>query len=774
MALLPNEIFIGSLTEPQYYFKNHNLMLGGAKGSFNLDILGNELSIDQFTFEIRYDENAPMAYSPTNADVYLDTNNKIYLVIPTGRIPQSKYLTDVEYATPVWWFVNSNRIAKGYVKSIERKARYVWQVTCMSGIGLLEDKMHVGGIYNGVLCRNVLSEIVNGAFEYGITTEVGNTRIYGWLPYDTARNNLHRLLFAVGASMRQGVNVDYNVVYLSPNTVSVPSSRIALGGSVQMQSPATGAEITEHGFSALASDTVVSLYDNTQGDVGAADNLTVTFSEPMHDLTTTGTLTVNESGANYAVVSGTGTLSGKRYTHSKSIVAVGDTTSDKRNVKRVEDNCLVSTANSWNVAQRVLSYFQSAKTVKAKILLNAEKPGQNISMTDAYGEDVNAYLSKMDVVVTTVRGANCELIEGYTPDYNGNNFTNRLLVDADGTWTVPAGVTMIRIVLIGGGNGGTGGYDGKRGMGGLADYFFPNFDVQFYWVINEDYLETAYWLHGNSSVPGGDAGNPGASGNVYVATVTVEPGEVLTFTVGSGGVGGAKNGGVGTVGLPTSVTSSAGWTLTSADGVPSEIGYHDVIGNITVALPGEVGHQGGAGGITDTTDNINHLRANLGGDGYQGGSVGQWRGGKGGKGLIDNLLQYHPRPEYPNQVSAGGGGGAAWGANGGDAGNAEKYNSAGYGSYRSGKPGNGANAVAPTKPTYGCGGGGGNGGGSGGNCAGFTCNLSQGQGGGIIEDNKIGWGDDVIPQGGGSNYGGKPGNGSAGGDGGDGCGLIYF
>lgn len=766
MALLPNEIFIGSLTEPQYYFKNHNLMLGGAKGSFNLDILGNELSIDQFTFEIRYDENAPMAYSPTNADVYLDTNNKIYLVIPTGRIQQSKYLTDVEYATPVWWFVNSNRIAKGYVKSIERKARYVWQVTCMSGIGLLEDKMHVGGIYNGALCKNVLSAIVNGAFEYGITPEVGNTRIYGWLPYDTARNNLHRLLFAVGASMRQGVNVDYNVVYLSPNTVSVPSSRIALGGSVQMQSPATGAEITEHGFSALASDTVVSLYDNTQGDVGAADHLTVTFSEPMHDLTPTGTLTVNESGVNYAIVSGTGTLSGKRYTHSKSIVAVGDTTSDKRNVKRVEDNCLVSTANSWNVAQRVLSYFQSAKTVKAKILLNAEKPGQNISMTDAYGEDVNAYLSKMDVVVTTVRGANCELIEGYMPDYQGNNFTQRTLIDANGTWTSTK-QQIIRIVLIGGAAGGQGGYDGKRGMGGRPDPFFPK-DYQFSSDNDTELgLFAWYWSGSNQNpVPGGAAGSPGASGNILIATVEVAAGEVLTFTIGAGGAGGAKNGGAGTAGLPTSVSSSAGWTLTSADGVPSEIGYRDVIGNVTLALPGELGHQGGAGGMADTVD----FTACKGGDGLAGGSVGQWRGGKGGKGNTWDLSGSTLRPK-PCKISAAGGGGAAWGANGGDGSPAEKLSNTGYGSYRSGKPGNGANAVAPDKPTYGCGGAGGNGGGSGGNCAGMTGYYTDGTN--PVDAFSIGWGDDApVPPA--QDAGGKAGSGSVGGDGGDGCGILYY
>lgn len=763
---LDNNIRLGSLDDPSYIYRNRQIVLNSPRGTFSLDTIGNELSVDEFSFIVRYNDDVTMAYSPTNADVYVDTNNRIYLVASTGRTPAREYLTDVVYGTPVWWYVAGAKFAKGYVKSIDRVAKSQWKITCMSGIGLLNDKTHVGGLYTGALCRNVVADLVGGAFAYGIANEVGNTRIYGWLPYDTARNNLHRLLFAIGASLQQGINVDYNIIYLGSNTVTVPSSRVALGGSVQLQIPATGAEVTEHGFSALASDEVVSLYDNTQGDAGTANNLTVVFSDPMHDLSTTGTLVINESGVNYAVVSGTGTLTGKKYTHSKSIVAVGDTTSAARNIKRVEDNCLVSTANSWNVAQRVFSYYQSAKTVKAKMLLNSEKPGQNLAMTDAFGEAVNAYLSKMEVLVTTVKGASCELIEGYTPDYQGNNFTQRALIDANGTWTVPDGVTMIRIVLIGGGSGGTGGYDGKRGMGGRPDPFFPK-DYQFSSDNDTELgLFAWYWNGGNQNpVPGGAAGSPGASGSILVSTVAVNPGDVLTFDIGAGGAGGAKNGGDGATGLPTSVSSSAGWTFTSADGVPSEIGYRDVIGNITLALPGEAGHQGGAGGMSDTVD----FTACKGGNGLAGGSVGQWRGGRGGKGNTWDLIG--GLNAKPCKISAGGGGGAAWGANGGDGSPAEKLSNTGYGWYRSGKPGNGANASAPDKPTYGCGGGGGNGGGSGGNCAGMTGYYAEGTS--PADAFEIGWGDDTTAPFD-KDKGGKPGNGSIGGDGGDGCGILYY
>lgn len=730
--------------------------------------------------------------------IYGNDHGKIYLLKPK---PAKEYLADVPYGTPCWWNVDGSLMAKGYVSKIERTSRYSWQITCTSGIGMLDERMHIGKIYSGETFREVFYDICplitnGGVFNTKIESGLAAAQVYGWLPIDTARNNLHRLLFALGAAMRQRKNnnsvYDYDCLYLSSAHTTVPAERVALGGSVTLRLPATGAEVTEHAFSALESDEEITLYDNTQGDTGAADGLTVVFQQPMHDLQTTGTLTIDESGDNYAVVSGTGTLSGKAYTHSRTAVSVGDTSSNSASVKRVTDNCLVSVANSINVARRVLSFYQSAKTVKAKLRLVSEKCGDNLSLTDAWGEAITAFLSKMEVSVTSVRAAQCELIEGYFPGNNGNKFTNRVLITASGTWTVPAGVDTIRVVLIQGGTGGSGGWNGHDGWGGypaegdpadgqlqrVHDYADPP-----HYPVPGDHtvVEARSYMYGSDrqrGEPGGAAGLPGDPGKILVATKSVVEGEILTFTVGSGGAGGAVGGGAGQTGGETEVVSDhleemQTWSRSSADGAISEVGYHDTLGNRDYALPGEAGHAGGAGGMSDTAS---VAFGNSGAKGRNGESVGSYSGGAGGKGIaIDGGWGFVG--ETNDTASGGGGGGAAWGAKGGAGGAARYTKTSVYDDdpefiIYSGAGGAGANAAAPAVPTYGCGGGGGNGGGSGGNVGGTLVFVWSQMENNAAQDflglRKNGYQPITL-------YGGgKGGNGSAGGQGGPGVAIIYY
>ena len=807
---LPNSILIGSRTVPVYRYTNRNIVLNSAKGTFSLDTIGNELAVDQFSFTVRYNADAPTAYSPTDADAYRDTNGRIYIVrggTGTGRTA-AEYLTDIAYGTPVWWDTGTKRIAKGYVQQIERINRYAWTVTCMSGIGLLDDKYHVGGIYNGATVGSIFEEIVGDAFStrHAAGTsgaEVWNTRVYGWLPYDKARANLHRLLFAVGASMlpRKGASsiYDYELAFLGEAApISVPTSRVSLSASVTTKVAVTGVEVTEHGFSALSSGEVVTLYDNTQGDSGAANELMVIFSEPIQvdTLTTTETLSVVSAGVNFAVVSGTGTLTGKKYTHSRSIVSVGDTSGTDRQVKRVTDNCLVSTANSINVANRVLAYFRSAKAIKSKILLDNEAPGDNLTMIDGFGDEVTAYVSKIELLVTSVRGASCELIADYVPDDHGNNFENRDLITTDGgTWTATKD-GVIKVVLIQPGTGGQGGWNGHDGAGhtpsgGLWGDEAEDNELNYAtrWVEAEGATqETYYWDTGSggrqNAQPGGEPGQPGASGKILVMIRQVSAGEMLTFGIPEGGAGGAGQGdndapAAGVSPGETTVSSSAGWSGSTADGARSEVGYRDILapgGGATYALPGENGIAGGYGGMSDTASLSKSI---YGGAGLPGQAVGQWAGGKGGKGVvIDALDPFGYIAGVDDTSSGGGGGGAAYGANGGNGGNAindfewvdpdtRQYSWYIY----SGKGGAGADALPPDQPTYGCGGNGGNGGGGGGNIGGTTTWFYNSLNAGAharLGVRTVGHNPVPHPFG-----GGKGGQGSKGGQGGDGAAIVY-
>lgn len=799
-SALNNDIYIGAISAPMYHYTNDEIVLNSAKGSFETDIIGNELSVDTFSFVVRYDPETMVAYSPIGKKGYKTSDNKLYLL---SRPAAKFYLSEIKYGVECWWFVSGQRMAKGYVKTVDRITKYTWKITCVSGIGLLDERMHRGGIYTGQTFGSIYNSIVGTAFPSSVASAVKQTPVYGWLPYDTARKNLHRLLFAVGASLWQpagtinnpsSLRYDYSIIFLDTKVINVPSSRIALAGSVQMQTPSNTAEVVEHGFAALPSDEVITLYDNTTGESGAANHTLIVFNDPMHDISAESGIVIHDSGVNFAEISGTGKLTGKKYTHNEQLITVTNgAAGDAKRTKRVTDNCLVSFANSYNVARRILAYYSTSKSVKSKIIVDSERCGRYLSMTDSFGDKTQAYLAKMDILVTTVKGATIEMVEGYQHEYYGNNFTHHVLLTSSGTWTVPEGVDLIRIVLIGGGQGGQGGTDGHWGAGAYPPTFGDSAVGELSYMDGEvspsipgyPGLKACmyYYEEGNQpTVPGGSAGKPGEQGKVLVSTVDVEPGQVLTISIGARGTGGARgaNGGSGAMGATggdTTVTSGS-MALTSADGLQSEIGYYDAYDDKTYALPGVIGTDGGAGGMVNNTPSFNSLGIN----GLAGGKVLTWNGANGGFG---KKLSYwiNTNPKTYQMATGGGGGGAAYGNRPSAAGRNAVYTDSNQGQFlrylTSGQGGDGADADAPADKTghYGDAGDGGHGGGSGGNTGGVIWYYFDSEVPELDRPIRLGLAMDeethqyLGPTG---YHGGAPGKGSRGGHAGQGCAIIYW
>ena len=761
MAVLANDIRVGSASRPTYQWKDEKIALGTPHGIFSVDILGNELTIDTFSFTITWNIDAPLVYAPYGKDGYLTQDSKVYLLKKPSGYGQN-FLKDVYPGTPVFWYVAGSVFAKGYLENVQRVGKYLYKITCFSGIGLLDSKTHYGGMYSGVATSTILSSIIGSSFTYTVDADVGSVAVYGHLPYDTARNNLHRLLFAIGAVLMKKSDGNYNIEFLKNTMTNVPTSRIALNGKTEYTIPADAAEITEHSFFALNSDEVKTLFDNTNGS--SVDHQLVIFDDPMHDLTVTGNLTMNESSVNHAVVTGVGTLIGKKYTHNSMLIRKGV---GSNNVKKVEDNELVSFANSYYVADRVYSYYTSTKQIDAKIMLENEKPGQLLSLRDAFGDPTNAYLSRADVLVTTVKGAQCRLISGFVPGANGNNFNNRALITSNTTWTVPSGVTRIRIVLIGGGQGGQGGYDGANGLDSTTDPGLVHGGQSL------EYTES-YWYYPDGEQPaalGGNPGQPGAKAAFLVSDQSVTAGTVITIAVGVGGAGGARNGVDGDAGTPTTAQASSFGTISSDDGVSTYEGFNDPVSGITYAIDGVSGVKGGDGGLTYPYGEIPPDGESVVG-GYRGDNVETWSGGAGSNGVEWHSTTPMPGGLYMwmSSMAGAGGGGAAHGLNGNNAANANYsdhweqihgYDIHVYDFY-GGNGGNGANAVAPTRPTiYGQGGTGGNGGGAGGNAGGLSLWVHS--------DSYQTPTFNTHP-----GTGGTGGQGSPGSQGANGCAIIYY
>lgn len=673
-----NKIVIGPPTNPLFEFNNDQLRQVDVvmRSSFS----GDELAYDQLN-------GATFAGEPwdliSNEFYDLYSNEGYQLVSSPANLTE-----EIPAETAIRYYVNDALMGKFYSMPAERENTLVYDVVAVSAIGLLVRRIHKGGLYNGQTIAQVLTEIIGGAFPFSCSADVSSTEVYGWLPYTKdARENLHQLLFAYGVMVYKDANGDVYFDFADTQLkTTIDDDNVYQNGSVKPIEPATKVRVAEHSFYQLSTDQQYTLFDNTAAV--AASNLLVLFDNaPIHDLTATGTLQIIESGVNYAVVSGMGMLTGKAYTHTKQVYEEG---TNDGNVLEFTQQTLVNQLNSVNVVRRLLNYYGVTAELSTDIQVTTEKPVQLVQLTNPYKEQTNAYIREMTITGLATVKARCAMLADFTPTKGGNNYQNRELFTASSTFTVPAGITQLRVVLGQGGTGGQAGYNGTDGTDGT----------------NSD--------SGDEGI-GGAVGSAGAAGKVAIFVVSVTPGDVAQINIGAAGAGGAENGALGTVGGETTLTIN-GATYTSASGTIPENGYIDQIGGNVYALAGESGDYAGTkGGV---------IRENTW---YNGTDLvtddGTFLGGRNGH---TASYEYSGGKRYG---IGGGGSGAAYGANGNNGSDGYASNSSQYGGNGADGPDALPSAYTPSLSSGGKGGNGGAGGGAGGGVINGRSYIVLGKGG---------------------------------------------
>jgi len=293
------------------------------------------------------------------------------------------------------------------------------------------------------------------------------------------------------------------------------------------------------------------------------------------------------------------------------------------------------------------------------------------------------------------------------------------IFSASGSYTCPAGVTKVHVILRPGAGGGGGGGAGGTGFGGVT----------------------------GGGGGGGRGGGGGGAAQIVRTFLNVVPGTVYTVTVGAGGTGGAGSatttgggGGAGgvssfgslvTVGRLAVPIGGSGGTgggaggngtiaaagAAGATGGAVGIGYGNTIDVATVSTSGGIGGSAaggagaGAGNSTSTVPTF-YAMSNVGGNGGAAGTgAGGTHGGGGGGGAggCGGVGDFFP---FYEQATPTGGNGTAGGQGG-------LGNNAGAG-------GNATNGTAASACTGGEGGAGGGGGGGAG--AGSTVGGTRGSG----------------------------------------------
>lgn len=332
------------------------------------------------------------------------------------------------YGSQVTFYKDDVLYGKYYLVSVERQTKNEYILNVQSSIGLLDDTMHYGGIYSGEYASAIIQDIIGGKIAYTEHNIFSKIKVYGWLPVATRRENLKQLLFAVGGCVKKK-NGD---VYFTTLTVDVPKAipenKVFDTGKITYDSPASRIEVVEHQFSKVDSAPSEEIYSGeivgssfvTPKGYSVSDAALVTWDKPYHSLTFSDcTLLNDEMGVNYAVVSSSGsaTISGKPYIHSKMIVSRDkENYNGKEKVAKVENATLVTLANSNSVAEKVMAYYNSPCTLSGAIVMDGEKPLDNITMPNQFEEENTGMIKSIEGTLgKQITRGELELRIGYNP-----------------------------------------------------------------------------------------------------------------------------------------------------------------------------------------------------------------------------------------------------------------------------------------------------------------------------------------------------------------------
>lgn len=663
-----------------------------------------------------------------------------------------------QYGEVVRYFHSGSQFGKFYLEEIEQVGPIDWRFNCISDIGLLVSSDHYGGLYSGEKASVVIADVIGGIIPYTLDAALQEVEIYGWLKKASRRDNLRDVLFAIGGTIRRDAEGNCVIAPYEADPEPYPilsSSFYKTGGSVTGGTPATQAVLTEHAFAARDTDVVETLFD---GEIVGEEIVTpkgstvtgiiVVFDEPHYDLTAQ-SATILESGVNYAVLgsSAYGLLTGKKYTHTQRTLTRDGEATGTPNIVQSSKCALVNIRNSPSVADRVIAFYGYATKVTTDLVLTTQKPGDFVSFTDPYGISREGYIQSLEITMSKVMKALATIVCNFVPPVDVPMYFHHELIFSNTEWTVPEGVTSVRVVCIGGGPGGYSGGAGKRG--GTSSRTRSGSDRQ--WNTKYAYRDASVGGTGGVAGPGAATG-----GKVYSTTIEVTPGQKFQITIGQGGAGAPTNPSEDPVaGSPGSATTFG--TISSESGDPVENGYFEEVTGHTYGKKGSPGIAGGDGVGVDPDNegdgrSFSPIKIPAG--------VGSWVPGM----AQDNTVYSSSSSGSSNSeagrltigICRGLGGGAAQGANGGSSG--EKTRVGGNGATPTSVP------AVVTNP--GDGGNGGHGGGGGGGFGGYGQERFRSGSTGVMPTGSVSAGSASTP--------GSGGNGGPGGKGAPGACFLYY
>ena len=668
----------------------------------SIGLIGESLDIDTFEFYAysEYELHPILLLADKNGKALTTSEGKYILVKGKSDTDPTQFAEIGQEITLSYTDSSNNTIVLGafLVQDVEAVGKALYKFTCQTIFGIMATTPDDGGIFTGdTLATDEIEWLFGRAqyyalSQYDLTIDSGiddTVLLYGWLPYSTIKENLMHILFSLGYIIVWN-GTGWLLTTPARTSTTINDNTLQIGGTVTRVDRATYVELTEHAYFESALDRQVTILDNT-GDLKPASNTLIVFEQPMHDLDTTGTLAVGNSGVNFAYVTGVGTLTGYQYSHTQRVLS-GETTATSGRTLTISNETLVNSLNSQNVLKRVINLQESPQEADIDffpVVSSGTKLGDSATFKDTFGNTRTGVIENIKFNLSGNLKYRAKLALGFTPGPYGQNINNYKEFQGGigtQTWTIPDDITEITFVLGQAGSGGNGGYKGGDGASGTTGY-----------------RDQSTYGDGGNPGAGGNGGEGGSAGKVYTETISVTAGTTLTVNLGEGGSGGAKNHGSGGTGNHATLTYN-GTTYTSANGIIPETGYYNPLTGNIYSLSGASGYAGYSGGTV-------HWDSEVLAQGYGAGLNGASEWGS-------SQATYY----YRYALGGGGGGGTYYEQYSAaeDGGDGEYHYQSEEWDYSGGVGGDGADANDRTgRAYYGCGGMGGDGGGGGGGGGGF-------------------------------------------------------
>lgn len=290
---------------------------------------------------------------------------------------------------PIEVIFNGETKALTFVKNAKRKSKTIWDIKSEDYIGLMDTIYFKGGIYTNKNAIELISEIFEVAkVPYSISSGFEHISVTGYIPYTTCREALMQVIFAMGAVVDTSNSDKVNIFALSQDiSQEIPKRRIMQGQSFEDETRVTAVELMSHAYSEITESVVA--YEAEKS--GTGNNIFVSFTEPLHDLTITNGSIV-ESGVNYAIINANSgcILTGKKYEHTTVIHRKDNPlvlSTDIENVVAIEDATLISLNNVDNILNVCYNYLVNTEQTKLKIIDGSGKKMRlNLYGSYLYGE----------------------------------------------------------------------------------------------------------------------------------------------------------------------------------------------------------------------------------------------------------------------------------------------------------------------------------------------------------------------------------------------------